>query len=320
LLNGGFDFFQRTAPGTATERNDDNYGPDRWNLLTQTAAAKISRTSGPLSLHAFRFTQHQASAQRIGTEQIVEAVNAIPYRGSDMTFSLQIRCSVDKTIRIAILSWTGTADTVTSDVVNDWTSTSYVPGGFFLASGLSVDAVGSLAVSANIWTPMSLIGTISASCNNIICVCWSEGTLAQNVTLDFAEAGLYLGSSAPAWQPRPIAQELTLCQRYFEKSYDIDTPAGDVTNNGTTSVNCSYNNLLYVESSYYKVTKRYASAPVLFAPVSGTADKLRDQTANVDVSCTINGVSDTGYKVWNEAADWTTGNRVRWHFICGAEL
>ena len=46
LINGGFDFFQRTAPGTPTSRSDDTYGPDRWYHLNQANPVNVERIAG----------------------------------------------------------------------------------------------------------------------------------------------------------------------------------------------------------------------------------------------------------------------------------
>jgi hypothetical protein len=219
LINGGFDFFQRTAPGTLTAVADDAYGPDRWNLLTQTASVQIQRVAGDVySVNAGRMKQNQASAQRMGLLQIVEAVDSKRFRGKTAIFQARVKCSASQAIRIAILEWTGTADSVTSDVVKDWTSATYTVDNFFLATGLTITAVAAVTPDADTWTAISVSGTVSASCNNIIAFIWTEATAAQNVTLDVTESGLYFGSVVRSWNPRPVAHELALCQKYFYSS------------------------------------------------------------------------------------------------------
>jgi hypothetical protein len=234
LINGGGDFFQRQNPLVATSRSDDTYAGDRWYVLTQTAAIQANRSTGDTaSRYAHKLTQNQAAAQRMGYAQIVEGVNARALRGKVARFQARIKCSSSQAIRIAILGWTVAADLVISDVVNDWTSGTYTVGNFFIATNLTVSGVSSVTPSAATWTDISVTGTISSSANNVIVFIWTEGTAAQNVTLEITEAGLYEGATARAWMPRPVLQEILLCQRYYEKATAIDTAPG--SNFGTSN-------------------------------------------------------------------------------------
>ncbi len=200
---------------------DDSYGgPDRWYSLTETAAIGVrTLQDGENGVpYCQRLTQTQASAQRMGRAQIIEGINCRHTRGQAVTLSGRIRCSSSQAIRYAILEWTGAEDTVTSDVVNDWTSGSYTAGGFFLGSNLTVAGVGAITPAANTWTDLTaLTATLSGSLKNLIVMIWTEGTAAQNVTLDF-RLKLEVGAQATAFVPRSVGEELALCLRYFEKS------------------------------------------------------------------------------------------------------
>src|SRR5581483_6064460 len=126
---------------------DDSYGgPDRWYSLTETASINVrTLQDGENGVpYCQRLTQTQASAQRMGRAQIIEAINCRHARGQSVTLSGRIRCSSSQAIRYAILEWTGTADSVTSDVVSNWASGSYTAGGFFLGSNLTVAGVGAI--------------------------------------------------------------------------------------------------------------------------------------------------------------------------------
>lgn len=197
---------------------DDTYGHDRWNVLTQTGSVAGSTLTDVENGRPtmMRLTQSQASAQRMGISQIVESLNCKHLRGKPVTLSGRVRCSAAATLRYAILEWTGTADSVTSDVVNDWTSSTYTAGNFFLASNLTVTAVGSLALSANTLTDLTaLTGTLGSSMNNLIVLLWTEATAAQNVTMDYA-LQLEQGTEATPPEVRSYVIEEHLCQRYFQ--------------------------------------------------------------------------------------------------------
>lgn len=218
LINAGFAIDQRNA-GVSTAISDDTYCFDRWYALTQTAAVNVSQVTEPEDGYPFaiRLTQNQSTAQRMGLAQIVEGVNCKHLRGGAGTLVPRVRCSSSQAIRYAILGWTGTEDSVTSDVVSNWTSGTYTAGNFFLASNISVLAVGAQTPSANAWTSLAaLSASMGSSFKNIIVFIWTEGAAAQNVTFDLDFVQLESGATATAFERRDYGSELLRCQRYFE--------------------------------------------------------------------------------------------------------
>jgi hypothetical protein len=232
LINGCFRLNQRAAATNA----DDTYSHDRWNILTQTGTVATSTQTlvenGTANM--MRITQSPASAQRFGVEQIVEAANTYPLRGQAVTLSARVRMSATTTLRYAILEWTGTADTVTSDVVNDWTSGTFTAGNFFLGSSLTITATGNTALSANTLTSVSLSTTLGSSTNNVIVLFWTDSTQAQNVTLDVGKAQLEKGSVASEFERISIDDTYSRCLRYF--FYPTVFGATGYSNSSTSAV------------------------------------------------------------------------------------
>lgn len=204
--------------GTTSTADDVYGGPDAWYTLNQSNATSWAQGTNMEATTPFyqRGTQSNSSAQRFGRAQIIESAHCRHLRGQAVVLSARVQMSASTTIRYAVLEWTGTADSVTSDVVNDWTSSTFTAGNFFISTTTNVLATGSLALSAN--TPATITeldATVGASMNNLVVVFWTDSTQAQNVTLDIAKVSLKIGSDATPYYPRPIAQELQLCQRYF---------------------------------------------------------------------------------------------------------
>lgn len=194
LKNGCFSVDQRI--NSATSRADDVYGIDCWYTLTQTAAIQVTQQTLQENGQPYniRLTQNQAAAQRMGVAQIVEARDSQGDRGQAMILSGRVRISNSQSVRYAILEWTGTADGVTSDVVNDWTSSTYTAGNFFLGASLTVTAVGSITPSANAWADIaSLTGTIGSSVNNLIVLFWTEAQRRKMLRLMLGKCSLSLG-------------------------------------------------------------------------------------------------------------------------------
>jgi hypothetical protein len=205
LVNGAFSLNLRGVSTAA----DGDYISDHWYALLQTASIGVTQQTlqedgQPTNI---RLTQSNATPQRMGMGQVVDAAGSQFLRNSPAVLSGRIRCSVSQPISYAILSWTGTADTVTRDVVADWTNGSYVAGAFFLGASLVVTAVGSITPAANVWTALpTLSGTMSGSLNNMIIFVWTEGVIVQNATLDLGVVQVEPGTTPSAFQqlPQPI--------------------------------------------------------------------------------------------------------------------
>lgn len=232
LINGGFQFWQRLAtPTTATTMTDDVYNaPDRWYSLVQGAGATINRNAGIGTSQYSAKLIAGGTTNRYGIAQIVEAENSIPMRGNVVSAGVRIKPvnnagSGTRDYRIAILEWTGTADTVTSELVADWTSSTYTTAGFFASTTKTLVGTATVTATHNTETVLSVSGTVSASCNNLIVFVWTEDvpTHASDYVL-IGEAGLYKKVFASqTWYPRPQAAELALCQRYFYSIISVDS-------------------------------------------------------------------------------------------------
>jgi len=94
---------------------------------------------------------------------------------------------------------------------------------------------------------------------------------------------LELGSVATDFEYRAISEELELCQRYFEKSYDISVVPGSAGSTaGADSFVASVGN--YRAAIRYKVNKRSNSnPPVAYSPVTGASGYIRNETSGADV-------------------------------------
>ena len=213
LINGDFRVTQRSGAGT-----DGSYCIDRWYALMESTfglgSQQTNQEAGsPCSLRM----QNNNSAMRIGVAQAIESLNCRDLRGGAAMLSARIRCSAAQAIRYAVLEHTGTADTITRDVVNNWSSGSYTAGGFFIA-GVNVLAVGAVTPAAATWTSITLPVTVGASANNVIVVFWTEATIVTNGTLDLGRVQFEAGTVATPFEIRGYANELNACLRYNQKA------------------------------------------------------------------------------------------------------
>lgn len=230
LINGGFSINQ-TGLTTAA---DAVYHLDQWYALTESGSVTIAQQTDqengqPTSL---RMTQPDVGAKRIGSAQPIESINCRDLRGQTVALRARIRCSASQAIRWAVVEWTGTANAITKDIVNTWTSGTFTTGNFFISTTTTIAATGSITPAANTWTDLLASATISSSANNLIIFIWSEGTLAQNATLDLGVVQLAQGAQTP-FEARSALVDLLLAQRYayVGSGYDIMGGVGSTTTN-----------------------------------------------------------------------------------------
>jgi len=224
-INSGLSVWQRGATSVA----DGAYGFDRVVNLCETGSLTLSQLAQPLNgiPYALRMTQPDASPKRMGCVQIIEAADCLAYRGGNMVFALKVRCSAATSIRIALVAWTGTADSPTRDLVNTWSSTNYTASNFFVANTSTIATVAT-AVSAAAWTDLVVssasVGGVTApsGMNNLYLAVWTDTAQAQNVTLDIATPRAGRGTVAPVWTPPNGQSETQKCLRYF---YKFNAPA-----------------------------------------------------------------------------------------------
>jgi hypothetical protein len=213
LTNGGGQVWQRSALGVVT---DDQYVNDRWVLLMEAGncAAGIADWYSDIMIYIY---QNHGSAQRLALLQIVENKDAKKYRSQQVTLSGKALQGVTGNIKYAILEWNGTADVVTSDLVNNWASTNYTNGNFFITdANLVIRAVGTLAATnATLHDLAPLTATLGSSYNNLMVMVWTETQLPSTQPLMLV-AQLEAGPHATVLEKLPYGVELDRCQRYTQ--------------------------------------------------------------------------------------------------------
>ena len=229
LINGDFDIAQRGTSFTSTSsaNNDDTYTLDRWYILSDgnDAIDVTQTTTVPTGAQNSIGLDVETINKKFGIAQIIEASNWFDVIGGNVTLSFQAKVSsltkLDN-VKCAIVAWSGTADTVTSDIISAWgvegTNPTLIANATYENTPANLNVTTSFAsysVTANIDT---------ASTKNIIVFIWSDVT---DTTLgDFlyiTNVQLESGSTATSFDYRPYGTELALCQRYYYKIQADDT-------------------------------------------------------------------------------------------------
>ncbi len=196
---------------------DGAYGADGWIGLNETGDLTFSVAAAVADGLPFmmRWANPDVGAKKLGTVSFIDSASSVALRSRLVTMMANLRSTAAITVNYAILEWTGTANTPTRDVVNDWADPDMVPGDFFIATTTNVLATGSVALAANtnkITEP--LYAHVGSSCNNLSIVFWTDSTLAQNGYLQLA-ADLYPGFERPLLRRRSVSEERMRCLPWF---------------------------------------------------------------------------------------------------------
>lgn len=260
--------------GVHSSLGNGAYGPDGWYALRQTVDAVTINGGNSLSgfgdapnVGALLLSNTSATSQRIGMAQIVEYASSLSIRDNLVSYSTNIITeATGLSVRAAILAWNGSNNAPTKNFVNNWTSTNYTVGNFFLSSGSGYEVVGvstSLALTSSVTNHLMVSGrSPSAIPSNHLVFLWTEGAVAQSKAIYTWGHELALGGEAQVTIPRTYVDELLRCQRFVQATKGGETfkttnlnPTGATSTSalvqmglGTTcTITPSYGNRVFVQ-------------------------------------------------------------------------
>lgn len=137
-------------------------------------------------------------------------------------------------------------------------------------------------------------------------------------TIRFADFRLQEATQYMNITPRPYQQELALCQRHYQKSYNISEFAGTVTSSGRFGFNAvSVNNGAYLTKISFPVVMNDIPSIVLYSDTTGTSGKANGAAgdynaigtdANITGFCPVN---NSGANQPGLFCQWTAAVRLR---------
>lgn len=232
LINGDMRVAQRGTSFVAGANNDDTYNLDRWTLLSDgndivdITQANVAPSGGLFSMGL----DVETANKKFGIIQIIEQRNIVGMFNQPVTLSFSARTTGTSigNLKAVILSWTGTADTVTSDVVSAWNGDGVTPT--WAASWTAENTPQNLAPS-NTWTRYSITTTLdTANTNNVAVFIWCDDmTTTIGDFLYVTDVQLEVGSLATPFERKLMNQVVADCQRYYwrnDVSADINARIG----------------------------------------------------------------------------------------------
>jgi hypothetical protein len=311
--------------GTAfNDLADDNYGPTLWNLLSTGSAPDIAGTAGggtdPFT-RCFTCTFDAASVQA-GIVQFLTAQQTRPWRGQVVSLSADVWGTNVSNIRMAVVVWTSTADTLTSDIVGTWGA-----GNPTLATNWAyIGTPASIAITGT-RTRYSVENlTIPTNANNIGVFIWTPDVEASGDLWNVARVKLEPGAQATAFVGRDPGDELRLIERFYEKSFAITTAPADGVVNYNIMGAAANANVLQCDIPF-KTRKRSAPTVTLYrgsvGATAGTWSQFVGGAWGDPTTSTGSGITTAGFYVENtKAATFTAGNAhlMQGHYVADARL
>ncbi len=322
LLNGCFRVWQSADPAGSTP-DDNAYCADQWRLLAESnGAATVSRSVASLQSGASaRIGLVTAIAdKKFGIWQPLPLTEVLPLRGRAVTFriSMSRTGSVPDDVRIGVMEWTSTADSISADPISSWGGANTNPT---LAAGwafLNTPADLGLALAAE---THEVTVTVGSSANNLAVMVWSN-----DVTTSIGAHGLYLWNASlqiasvaneqTGFEARPLAIEEMLCKHFYQKTYSRDVVPGTNTGNGivgtgSTGLNSAAHTPRHTH--YYRPAMRIAPT-VTFYTQAGTSGQWDGASSpSVVANCTEHAL------VEGATASGTDG-RISGHLTMNARL
>ena len=201
-------------------------------------------------------------------------------------------------------TWEYKTITIAGDTTGTWLTTNGVGVTLWFSLGVGSASLG----TAGAWAASSALapsGSVSVVGTN-------------GATFYITGVQLEKGSTATSFDYRPYGTELALCQRYYERSYDIGNANGSFTNGWR---GCVTSPVDVVESPgwSYAVPKRTGPTITLYNAVSGASGKAYQTSTAASATATVSYAGQTGIGVINFPGQ-TASNGYFIHYTADAEL
>jgi hypothetical protein len=273
IINGDFNIWQRGTSFVGVV--DNQYTVDRWvyRKINTTAVHDISRsTDVPTVAQAGRKFNYSvlidcqtidasiSAADIVVFFQRIEGYSFLPIAQKTFTISFWVKATKIGIYCVAFTNGSGDRGYVAEYVINasdTWEKkTITVPaspstGTWDYTNGVGINAVFCLAAGSNYQTTPNVWqnGDFSATSNQV--------NSCDNAANNFRLCGVQIegGSISTPFEQREFCQELLSCQRYFEKSYNIDEVPGTNGAGGRIMYDIAAATV-YTVTNQFKVGKR----------------------------------------------------------------
>ena len=312
LINPNFDIWQR---GASFGNTGAFYAADRWRCFTDAGnTVIITKEDFPLyedivphsPKHFLRYARTATGASDDFISQRIEGVHTLS--GKMVIVSGWLKTDTgDKTVKLNIVQSFGTGGTPSGTVT--YPVGTYIPDTdwSYFESSVSLDSLDTKVLGTNGDDYLSVVFSIEAS----------EG----ECEVDMAQIQAEEGAHATVFEQRAFQTELDLCERYFEKSYDLDIYPTAVHPNGAAG-GVAVAGAGQVINVPFKTRKRAVpSTLITYSPATGTAGTVLNSIATGDIVVNaIEYLGEAGFGGLTLASAPLLGDSIVFHWIAAAEV
>lgn len=353
VRNSGFWFAQRQAPGTLATYSSVGgraVAADGYSVSNENASVQYIRTdtagapeTGLVGEYYGSFTKITSTGKLV-VAQVIEGVDTNVLRGSRVRVQLWAKglVAASATWRIGLVQLTsaGAIDVVPSgaglfltafgSASTDPTlgaNMSYIAPsvGITPDNGTVVGNAANVTVTSAAWQRFGAVFDVPTSAKNLIVMIWSDSQVVATNGIALSQVSLTDGGAIQDWAPVAYQQELARAQRYYAKSFNIDTlPAQSA---GLTGALRGYVSVAGAVAAQplgvrFPVPLRSGAPTFVFFNPSAANAFTRNTTAGTDATATA--AANTGQQgtdvTFTGIAAWTVAQAVAVHYTADAEL
>lgn len=306
IINGNFDIWQRGINFTGSE-----YTADRWyaaailGSITQQAFT-LGQTDVPGEPTYFSRGTITSNSQGFQLfQQRIESVRTLAGKLATVSFYARLN-SGSITFTPRLVQNFGTGGSPSSSVITNL--------GSFSPTGSWQKFIYTVAVP-------SITGKTLGTNNDDYL---SFEFLIDNTNtgvLDLAKVQVEEGTIATEFEQRHLQQELALCQRFYEKSYNTGIYPGSISyNTGDCNFRVSQFNNYLSGNVNYKSIKRAIPTVTFYRPSTGTVNVIEDTAEGNPKTVTSFESGTNSMNIIGVSVAGTFGDVYQFHFTADAEL
>lgn len=264
---------------TLNDVADASHGPVLWRILNDANAPDVTGTAGGSTDPFTRcLTITLDGTTRVGAVQFVSAQRTRAYRGQVVSLSALLWATGITAVRMAVIVWTSTADTVTSDPVSAWAANpTLVANWAFIGTPADITistTPGARKVVQNLTIPTNAV--------NLAVFIWTPSQEVSTDVLNVACVKLEPGIVATEFVSRDPGDELGLINRSYWKTFPIlTTPATNAGTSGAMRWSAQAAGAVgqFSPSFSHPVRMRTASPTITIYNPSAANNEVRDSVA-----------------------------------------
>jgi hypothetical protein len=337
IINGAMVFDQRNGGASVTPTNNQ-YLVDRFQAtLTQDSKFTVQQSSTAPVGFVNSLLVTSSSAYSVVTSDIfairqrIEGTNVADLgwgtaNAKTVTLSFWVRSSLTGTFGGAF-SNSGTnrsySFTYTISVADTWEYKTVTVAGDTSGTWLTTNGIG-INLTFGLGGGSDYSGTAGSWAGAFYLTATGATSVVGTNGATFYITGVQLekGSVATPFDYRQYGTELALCQRYYEKSYDMASIAGAGVDVGSVTITCCGNINRAFGNITFKTPKRATPTLTLYS-TSGASGKFRNTSQSTDITVIIVGsgtCGETGAGLICTSGIVSTTDTMLGNWVSSAEL